>query len=130
MADENRNPLASNVPDSRPELAFPRCTEEMGRSFGFSFSTSFRFLTGERRKIRMTTNQNTNAVADSTSKAKTIGGTDTTQPAAGVEEAELLLESTREQEIRNRAYEIYLQRGAESGDETHDWIQAERELTK
>jgi hypothetical protein len=39
----------------------------------------------------MTTNQNTNAVAGSTSKAKTIGGTDTTQPGAGVEEAELLL---------------------------------------
>jgi hypothetical protein len=39
----------------------------------------------------MTTNQNTNAVAGSTSKAKTIGGTDTAQPGAGVEEAELLL---------------------------------------
>ena len=30
MAEEgNRNPLASNVPDFRPELAFPRLTEEM-----------------------------------------------------------------------------------------------------
>jgi hypothetical protein len=78
----------------------------------------------------MTTNQNINAVAGSTSKAKTIGGTDTTQPGAGVEDAELLRQSTREQEIRNRAHEIYLQRGAEPGDEAQDWFQAERELTK
>jgi hypothetical protein len=55
----------------------------------------------------MTTNQNTNAAADSTSKAKTIGGTDTTHPGSGVEEAELSLRSTLEQEIRTRAYEIY-----------------------
>ena len=60
----------------------------------------------------MTTNQNTNTVAGSTSKAKTIGGTDATQPGAGIEEAGLLLQSTREQKIRSRAYEIYLQRGA------------------
>ena len=78
----------------------------------------------------MTTNQNINAVAGSTSKAKTIGGSETTQPGAGVEESELLLKSTREPEIRNRAYEIYLQRGAESGDDAQDWFQAERELTK
>jgi hypothetical protein len=49
-------------------------------------------------KIRMTTNRHTNGVASSTSKAKTIGGTDTTQPAAGVEEAELVRQSPREQE--------------------------------
>ena len=78
----------------------------------------------------MTTNQNINAVAGSTSIAKTIGGSDTTQPGAGVEDCELLLQSTREQEIRNRAYEIYLQRGAESGDDAQDWFQAERELIK
>jgi hypothetical protein len=78
----------------------------------------------------MTTNQNINAVAGSTSIAKTISGSDTTQPGAGVEESDLLLQSTREQEIRNRAYEIYLQRGAESGDDAQDWFQAERELTK
>lgn len=59
----------------------------------------------------MTTNQDTNAVG------------------AGVGEEELSLRPTREQEIRNRAYEIYLQRGAGSGDETQDWLQAEREFT-
>jgi hypothetical protein len=78
----------------------------------------------------MITNQNTNAVVGSTSRAKTIGGTHTTQPGAGVEESELLQQSTREQEIKNRAHEIYLQRGAESGDDAQDWFQAERELTK
>jgi hypothetical protein len=76
----------------------------------------------------MTTDQNTNAVAGSTSKAKTIGGTDTTPPGAGVEESELLRQSTREQEIGNRAYEIYLRRGAEPGDEAQEWFQAERGL--
>ena len=34
-----------------------------------------------------------------------------------------------EHEIRTRAYELYLARGAESGHELEDWLQAERELT-
>jgi Protein of unknown function (DUF2934) len=63
------------------------------------------------------------------SKAKTIGSTDPTQPGTAVEESERLLRSTHEEEIRNRAYEIYLQRGAESGYEVEDWLQAEREVT-
>ena len=63
------------------------------------------------------------------SKAKTTGGTDTTQPDTAVEKSKRLLQSTHEQEIRNRAYEIYLQRGAESGYEVEDWLQAEREVT-
>ena len=61
--------------------------------------------------------------------AKTIGITDPTQPGTAVEESERLPQSTHEQEIRNRAYEIYLQRGAESGYEVEDWLQAEREVT-
>ena len=64
------------------------------------------------------------------SKAKTIGSTDSTQRGTAVEERARLLHSTGEQEIRDRAYEIYLQRGAESGDDAQDWFQAERELTK
>jgi len=64
------------------------------------------------------------------SKAKTIGGTDPTQPGTAVEERERLLQSTHEQSIRNRAYEIYLQRGAQSGYDVEDWLQAEREVTK
>jgi Protein of unknown function (DUF2934) len=63
------------------------------------------------------------------SKAKTIGSTDRTQPGTAVEKSEPSLQSTPEQEIRNRAYEIYLQRGAESGYEVEHWLQAEREVT-
>jgi len=62
------------------------------------------------------------------SKAKTVGNTDTTQPGTAVEERERLLHSTREQEIRNRAYDIYLQRGAQPGNEVEDWLQAEHEI--
>jgi len=63
------------------------------------------------------------------SKAKTIGSTDPTQPGTAVAKRERLLHSTGEQEIRNRAYEIYLQRWAQPGHELEDWLQAERELT-
>jgi len=32
------------------------------------------------------------------------------------------------EEIRLRAYEIYLERGGQAGNELDDWLQAEREL--
>ena len=63
------------------------------------------------------------------SKAKTIASADRTQREKAAQEREGLLDSTREQEIRDRAYEIYLQRGAQPGYEVEDWLQAERELT-
>jgi uncharacterized protein len=63
------------------------------------------------------------------SKAKLISSTDPTQPETAVEEKEASLHSTREQKIRNRAYEIYLQRGGQPGYELEDWLQAERELS-
>ena len=63
-----------------------------------------------------------------TSKAKTIGNTEQ-QAETAVEERERLPDLTREQEIRARAYEIYLQRGGQPGDEVEDWLQAERELS-
>ena len=34
----------------------------------------------------------------------------------------------REEEIRRRAYEIYLERGEQPGLDLDDWLQAEREL--
>jgi hypothetical protein len=34
----------------------------------------------------------------------------------------------RDEEIRRRAYEIYLERGEEPGHELDDWFQAKREL--
>ena len=58
-----------------------------------------------------------------------IGSTDPTQPESAVEEREASSHSTREQEIRFRAYEIYLQRGEQPGSELENWLQAERELT-
>jgi hypothetical protein len=33
-----------------------------------------------------------------------------------------------EEEIRRRAYELYLQRGGTSGNESDDWLVAEREV--
>ena len=46
-----------------------------------------------------------------------------------IEEPGHPLRSTREHEIRGRAYEIYLARGSQPGRELEDWLQAERELT-
>jgi predicted ester cyclase len=61
------------------------------------------------------------------SKAKIIGSIESTQPKTAVEERDVLLRSTREEEIRHRAYEIYVRRGAQPNGELEDWIQAERE---
>ncbi len=36
--------------------------------------------------------------------------------------------TTREEEIRRRAYEIYLERGQQPGGELDDWLKAECEL--
>jgi hypothetical protein len=63
------------------------------------------------------------------SKAAIIGSTNATERDTAAEEREGLLHCSREQEIRNRAYEIYLQRRGQPGYELEDWLQAERELT-
>ena len=55
-------------------------------------------------------------------KAKMRQAAESRQPAAEVDPA-------GEQEVRRRAYEIYLERGAQPGHELEDWLQAERELT-
>jgi DUF2934 family protein len=52
---------------------------------------------------------------------------DPREPGTEIEERDHL--STREQEIRRRAYEIHLERGSQPGLELEDWLQAERELT-
>ena len=36
--------------------------------------------------------------------------------------------AARDEDIRRRAYEIYLERGEQAGYELEDWLQAEREL--
>jgi hypothetical protein len=38
-------------------------------------------------------------------------------------------DSGRHEEIRVRAYEIYLERGEQSGSDLDDWLLAEREVT-
>lgn len=63
------------------------------------------------------------------STTKMIGSSEPTAPEAAEEEREVVLPS-RQEEIRNRAYEIYLDRGGQPGYELEDWLQAERELTK
>ena len=35
-----------------------------------------------------------------------------------------------EERIRRRAYELYVQRGHQSGQELDDWVQAEREILR
>jgi hypothetical protein len=50
-------------------------------------------------------------------------------PAQQTDEASLSHEPTQDQ-IRLRAYQIYLERGAHPGQELDDWLRAERELEK
>jgi len=38
--------------------------------------------------------------------------------------------SARDEEIRRRAYEIYLERGEQLGRDLDDWLQAEREFER
>jgi hypothetical protein len=59
------------------------------------------------------------------SKPKDSDGREAEQVGAEVQEQDSLL---REERIRRRAYEMYLERGAEPGLEVEDWLRAEREL--
>ena len=56
----------------------------------------------------------------------------TTEPQATSTVAETgevsVRSSAREEDIRRRAYEIYLERGEQPGRDLDDWLQAEREL--
>jgi len=62
------------------------------------------------------------------SKAKNSDSREAQQPGVEAREQNRLLDSMREEEIRRRAYEIYLARGGEPGHDLEDWLQAEREL--
>ena len=46
----------------------------------------------------------------------------------GGKEERSVVNSAREEEIKRRAYEIYLERGEAPGRDLEDWLQAEREL--
>ena len=39
-------------------------------------------------------------------------------------------ETPVEERIRRRAYELYVQRGSQSGSELDDWLQAEKEIRR
>jgi hypothetical protein len=65
------------------------------------------------------------------SKPKASGSTEAKQLSTAVgEEERSVVNSAREQEIKRRAYEIYLGRGEEPGRDLEDWLQAERELAR
>ncbi len=65
------------------------------------------------------------------SKPKRNGGR---EPQAAYTQAETgevsVVNSTRDEEIRRRAYELYLERGEQPGRGLDDWLQAERELER
>ena len=63
------------------------------------------------------------------SRAKRSDSREAVGRTAKVPEQDRLPDSTREDKIRRRAYEIYLERGREPGGDLEDWLQAERELT-
>ena len=63
------------------------------------------------------------------SKARNSESSEAVEPGAEAQEQDRLLDSTREEKIRRRAYEIYQERGGEPGHDLADWLQAERELT-
>jgi hypothetical protein len=63
------------------------------------------------------------------SKLKDSDSREAEQLGAETQEEDRLLDSMREERIRRRAYEIYLERGGEPGHDWEDWLQAEREIT-
>jgi hypothetical protein len=63
------------------------------------------------------------------SKAKRGDRSKAVEPGTETEEQSRLSVSAREEKIRRRAFEIYLERGSEPGRDLEDWLQAERELT-
>jgi hypothetical protein len=56
-------------------------------------------------------------------------GDEITEPRATTStQAEVSVNSAHDEDIRRRAYEIYLERGEQPDRELDDWLQAEREL--
>lgn len=49
-------------------------------------------------------------------------------PLPAIQKVELKKPTTTEDDMRYRAYEIYLKRSPNAGDEVSDWFQAEGEL--
>ena len=66
-------------------------------------------------------------MSSKTKRNESIGSQATSTTTGGTQDA-LARNSAREEEIKLRAYEIYLERGEQPGRELDDWLQAEREL--
>jgi hypothetical protein len=65
------------------------------------------------------------------SKPKKNGSAEGPATSSKLEKAEVSVgNSARQEEIRCRAYEIYLGRGGQPGHELDDWLQAECELAE
>ena len=65
------------------------------------------------------------------SKLKKAGNIELQTTSTQAETGEISVESSsRDETIRRRAYEIYLERGEQPGRELDDWLQAERELER
>jgi hypothetical protein len=65
------------------------------------------------------------------SKPKRNGSTESQASSTQAETGEVSAgNSARGEEIRRRAYEIYLERGEQPGRELDDWLQAEGELER
>ena len=64
-------------------------------------------------------------------KPKRNGSTDAEATSTQAETGEVSEPNPApDEEIRRRAYEIYLERGEQPGRELDDWLQAERELER
>ena len=93
-----------------------------------------------RAGIKATSKATTGSVSKSSKSAKTMKTTRTAKPkqtaakpARTIQKSKPIAEVTAGleptfQEVQERAYQIYLGRGATPGDSTSDWLQAEREL--
>jgi hypothetical protein len=56
------------------------------------------------------------------------GKTKQRTPLPTTQKVRLNRQTITEDDVRRRAHELYLKRGATPGDEVGDWLQAEREL--
>ena len=97
-----------------PNFFEARCTERM-------------------RKLASTTNSDPITKTREMSMSSRPKRIESTEPKATYTQAAETGEASlgngaRHEEIRRRAYEIYLERGEQPGRELDDWLQAEREL--
>lgn len=74
----------------------------------------------------MARKSNGNSTTTRTRKSSTP--VETTAPQLVTDTRKNVVPINLEDEIRRRAYEIYLERGSGSGNESEDWLTAEREV--